>query len=180
MDREAAQKDFAAIDENRRAIDDALEQVGKLSNDETGQQPPRRARESWRAYGVAAQTSKDLLDKDKLSDAQRKLTDEVVPLLGALIDAFSAFANHQGELIELARTQGHERYYAGRALVIALIVLASLAAVVVATLVTRSIVGPDPPGGRRRRADRPRRLLVRDPGRRHPTRRGGSSTRCGR
>ena len=66
----------------------------------------------------------------------------MVPLLGALIDSFSAFANHQGELIELARTQGHERYYAGRALVIALIALAALAAVVVATLVTRSIVNP--------------------------------------
>jgi len=142
MDREAAQKDFATIDENRRKIDDALERVAQLSSDDAGQRLLEAARASWRAYGTAALASKDLLDQDKLSDAQRKLTDEVVPLLGALIDAFSAYASHQGELIELARTQGHERYYAGRALVLALIVIASLAAIVIATLVTRSISRP--------------------------------------
>src|SRR6266545_2418453 len=124
MDREAAQKDFATIDENRRKIDDALERVAQLSSDDAGQRLLEAARASWRAYGTAALASKDLLDQDKL------------------IDAFSAYASHQGELIELARTQGHERYYAGRALVLALIVIASLAAIVIATLVTRSISRP--------------------------------------
>ncbi len=142
MDRDAAQKDFAAIAANRRIIDEALERVGELASDEPGRKLLEAARGSWRAYGAAAQTSKELLDQDKLSDAQRKLTDEVVPLLGGLIDAFSAYANHQGDLIELARTQGHERYYAGRALVLALIVIASLVAIAIATLVTRSVANP--------------------------------------
>src|SRR6266568_2033336 len=142
MDREAAQKDFGIIDENRRTIEDSLEQASKLATDDAGQKLLEAARESWRAYGAAAQSAKELLDQDKLSDAQRKLTSEVVPLLHGLVDAFSAFANHQGDLIERARTEGHERYYAGRALVVALIVLASLAAVVVAVLVTRSISKP--------------------------------------
>ncbi|HEX9240932.1 MAG TPA: methyl-accepting chemotaxis protein [Anaeromyxobacter sp.] len=142
MDREAAQKDFGIIDENRRTIEDSLEQASKLATDDAGQKLLEAARESWRAYGAAAQSAKELLDQDKLSDAQRKLTSEVVPLLHGLVDAFSAFANHQGDLIERARTEGHERYYAGRALVVALIVLASLAAVVVAVLVTRSISQP--------------------------------------
>src|SRR6266568_4037285 len=125
-----------------RTIEDSLEQASKLATDDAGQKLLEAARESWRAYGAAAQSAKELLDQDKLSDAQRKLTSEVVPLLHGLVDAFSAFANHQGDLIERARTEGHERYYAGRALVVALIVLASLAAVVVAVLVTRSISKP--------------------------------------
>src|SRR6266511_2206684 len=125
----------ALLAANRRIIDEALERVGELASDEPGRKLLEAARGSWRAYGAAAQTSKELLDQDKLSDAQRKLTDKVVPLLGGLIDAFSAYANHQGDLIELARTQGHERYYAGRALVLALIVIASLVAIAIATLV---------------------------------------------
>jgi methyl-accepting chemotaxis protein len=142
MDRDSAQRDFKAIDENQRTIEDALERVARLEGDPAGQKLLDAAREAWRTYGAAAQSSRQLLDQDKLSDAQRKLTSEVVPLLQGLIDAFSAFANHQGDLIEEARTQGHERYYAGRSLVIALIVLASLAAVVVAALVTRSVSRP--------------------------------------
>jgi methyl-accepting chemotaxis protein len=142
MDREAAQKDFQAIDENRRTIEEALEHAARLERDDAGQRLLDAARGAWATYGAAAQASRDLLDQDKLSDAQRKLTSEVVPLLHGLIDAFSAFANHQGELIELARTQGHARYYAGRTLVVALIVLASVAAVIVAALVTRSVSRP--------------------------------------
>ncbi len=142
MDREAVQKDFRAIDENQQAIDDALSKVAQLASDDAGQRLLGTASEAWRSYRAAAQSSKDLLDHDKLSDAQRKLTDEVVPLLNGLIDSFSAFANHQGELIELARTQGHERYYAGRALVVGLIALASIAAAVIAVLVTRSVSRP--------------------------------------
>jgi methyl-accepting chemotaxis protein len=143
MDREAAQKDFAAVDQNRGAIESALAQISKLSASEPAEQELfEKARASWRTYGTAAQAAKDMLDQDRLSDAQRKLTDEVVPLLSTLIDAFSAYASHQGDEIELARTQGHERYYASRSLVVGLIVLAAVLAAVIATLVTRSVANP--------------------------------------
>jgi methyl-accepting chemotaxis protein len=142
MDREAAQKDFAAIDANRRTIDESLERVAALADDGAGQALFAKAREAWSTYGAAAQAARDLLDHDKLSDAQRKLTDEIVPLLASLIDAFSAYASHQGDQIDLARTQGHERYDSGRALVVGLIVLAAMIAVLVAIFVTRGVANP--------------------------------------
>jgi methyl-accepting chemotaxis protein len=143
MDREAAQRDFGVIESNRRAIEEALAKVGELSaRDATGQDLLAKALASWRAYGGAAQAAKELLDQDKLADAQRRLTDEVVPLLSGLIDAFSAYANQQGEQIDLAREQGHARYYAARSLVVGLIVLASLVATVIAFFVTRSVASP--------------------------------------
>jgi methyl-accepting chemotaxis protein len=142
MDREEARKDFAAIDENQKVIEGALDRVAKLGAGEGAQKLFDAALSSWRVYGGAAQTVKSMLDADRLSDAQRKLTDEVVPRLSELIDSFSAYANQQGDLIELARTQGHERFYTGRAVVVALIVIAVIAAIVIATLVTRSVAEP--------------------------------------
>jgi methyl-accepting chemotaxis protein len=142
MDREAARKDFAAIDENRKVIERSLDQVTKLGR--AGEEGKRfdAALESWRVYGAVAQQTKEALDQDRLSDAQRKLSDEVSPRLGALIDAFSAYANEQGDLIDLARTQGHERYYAGRAIVVLLIAVAAIVAALIAALVTRSVATP--------------------------------------
>ncbi len=143
MDREAAQKDFARIGENRRTIEAALERLAALAAaDAEGQDAFAKARTSWGTYGAAAQSAKELLDQDKLADAQRKLTDEVVPLLANLIDAFSAYGKVQGDQIEEARTQGHERYYAGRSLVLGLILLAAAVASAVGVLVTRSVARP--------------------------------------
>ncbi len=142
VDRAAVESDFTQIEQNRRKIDEAVAQIAALSKADAGEESFSRARDSWTAYATAAQNAKDLLDKDRLSDAQRALTDEVVPRLATLLDAFSAYAIDQGKKIDLARRQGHERYGVDRALVIALVAFATIAAIFVAFLVTRSVTEP--------------------------------------
>ncbi|MBI5496347.1 MAG: MCP four helix bundle domain-containing protein [Deltaproteobacteria bacterium] len=141
-DRADVDRLLARQEDNRREITDTLQKLERSLDDERGRSlllAVKDARERFVATFVRART---LLLQDKRDDALAVANTEIASRLDDVRRAWDGFIAHQENLVDEAAQAGEANYVATRAIVSTVMLLALLAAIFLAFLVTRSITRP--------------------------------------
>ena len=141
-DQAARAKSYERIDINKKAIDAALDNLGKLADTADDKALLTKLQAARAAYLASFLKVADLLEADKRDDATKMMNVETFPALDALIDTIKTLVETQKKGVEAGGANVKHDIESSRTLTIALGLVALLASISLALWITRSITGP--------------------------------------
>jgi methyl-accepting chemotaxis protein len=141
-DPDAIRRYEGQIDEYKRQGAALTEELEKLGLDEGGRRLADGLREHRKKYAEAFAHAKGLFAAGQREAAEAELNEKVFPAILEMQKAWDEFIEHQSRVIDAAAAEAAERFAAGRALTLGLMLAALIVAAAVAVYVTRSITGP--------------------------------------
>ena len=141
-DQAARAKSYERIDADKRAIDAALETLGKLASSADGKAALAKVQSARAAYSTSFLKVADLVEEGSKDEAAAMMNNETFPALDTLLDDIKAMVDLQKSQVDASGAIAREDIASSRNLMIALGVFGLLAGIWLALWITRSITVP--------------------------------------
>ncbi|MBV8633318.1 MAG: MCP four helix bundle domain-containing protein [Burkholderiaceae bacterium] len=141
-DRDARAKSYARIDADKKDIDAALENLGKLVTTAEGKSMLAKIAEARAAYSKSFIEVADLIEGDQKDQAAATMNSTTFPALDALQDDIKALVDLQKRQVDAGGAAAASDIASARNLMIGLGVIGAIAGIWLAASITRSIVAP--------------------------------------
>jgi len=141
-DQGEIKKEIDQIVASRKKIVDQLSRLEKIINTEKGKAMFKEVQEARAPYVVAVDRLMRLIAEDKKEEARRLLLTEVRPVQLAYQTSLLKFEDYQTEQMNKSAAEGEAQYGTGRMIMIVLSIAATIIAVLIAWVVTHSVVVP--------------------------------------
>ncbi|MEC4722450.1 methyl-accepting chemotaxis protein [Noviherbaspirillum sp. CPCC 100848] len=130
------------IEENKKTITDAIEQLDRLVTQPEGKALLARIKEQRKVYVASFGRIAALVEETDYSEARNLMVGETLPALDALQESVNALNALQKKVVEQSGVHVMESVRFGQMIFIAIGVGAVLAGIALAILLSRSITGP--------------------------------------
>ena len=127
---------------NVQTITSKLDELDGLLYKPEGKAALSEIREKRKVYIAAFSNAAQLLEANKVEEASRMMSGEVVPALDTLLAAMNSLIQVQGKILQETADAGRAEYSAARIQLMAFLAIAAVAATLMATWIIRSVTGP--------------------------------------
>ena len=141
-DKAARAKSYERIDQDKKAIDAALEKLNRLARSDADRAQIGKVQESRSAYAKSFIKAAELLEEDKRDDASKLMNEETFPALDKLLGDIKQLVDQQQKEVEISGTLAKQDTDTSRLLMIALGIAAAAAGVWLSLWITASITRP--------------------------------------
>jgi methyl-accepting chemotaxis protein len=141
-DKAARAKSYERIDQDKKAIDAALDKLNKLAHSDADRAQIAKVQESRAAYAKSFIKAAELLEEDKRDDASKLMNEETFPALDKLLADIKQLVDQQQKEVESSGALAKQDTDTSRLLMIALGIAAAAAGVWLSLWITASITRP--------------------------------------